>query len=125
MEPDVVLEEAVAIVPEPRLRPEADQVGEALPLYLQEIGRVRLLTGAQEVELATAIESGVLAREELSKAPSPSLEDVDLLTERIRAGEDARRRLIEANLRLVVSVARRYMNRGLALADLIQEGNIG
>jgi RNA polymerase primary sigma factor len=125
MEPDVIIEEEVTTVPEPRLRGEPEQVGEALPLYLQEIGRVHLLTGPQEVELAQAIEAGNLARERLAANPELSGEDLELARDQIAAGNEARRRLIEANLRLVVSVARRYMNRGLSLADLIQEGNIG
>ena len=123
MEPDMIIEEELTVVPEPQVREETDQVGEALPLYLQEIGRVRLLTGPQEVELAQAIESGNLAREQLHKVADP--EEIEQLKDVIFAGEEARRKLIEANLRLVVSVARRYMNRGLPLADLIQEGNIG
>jgi RNA polymerase primary sigma factor len=103
----------------------SDQVGEALPLYLQEIGRVALLTGPQEVELAKAIEAGGLARERLSQSTAVDGEELTQLNRDIIAGEAARRRLAEANLRLVVSVARRYMNRGMPLADLIQEGNIG
>jgi RNA polymerase primary sigma factor len=103
----------------------SDQVGEALPLYLQEIGRVALLTAAQEVELAQAIEAGGLARERLAAAESMDHEELAQLNRDIADGEAARRKLAEANLRLVVSVARRYMNRGLALGDLIQEGNIG
>ena len=106
----------------------SDQVGEALPLYLQEIGRVSLLTRAQEVELAKAIEAGTNAQAKLSD-PSEraelSDEEIEELRDQAFHGEIARRKLIEANLRLVVSVARRYMNRGLPLADLIQEGNIG
>ncbi len=102
-----------------------EQVGEALPLYLQEIGRVALLTGPQEVELAQAIEAGNLAREKLSESSALDREELAQLNHEIIAGENARRQLAEANLRLVVSVARRYMNRGLPLGDLIQEGNIG
>jgi len=102
-----------------------EQVGEALPLYLQEIGRVALLTGPQEVELAKAIEAGNLARERLAESEMMDRDELAELNYQIADGEAARRRLAEANLRLVVSVARRYMNRGLALGDLIQEGNIG
>src|SRR5262249_31126467 len=103
----------------------SDQVGEALPLYLQEIGRVALLTGPQEVELAMAIEAGNLARDQLKESTVVEPAELARLNREIMAGEAARRRLAEANLRLVVSVARRYMNRGLPLGDLIQEGNIG
>jgi RNA polymerase primary sigma factor len=104
--------------------PDADGAGEALPAYLQEIGRVPLLTAAAEVELATAIEVGQAALERLrSEALGP--EETQQLEQLARRGAIARGRLIEANLRLVVSVARRYMNRGIALGDLIQEGNLG
>jgi RNA polymerase primary sigma factor len=103
----------------------SDQLGEALPQYLREIGRVPLLTGDQEVELAKAIEAGGLARQQLAALTMIDRDELGRLNREIQTGEDARRRLAEANLRLVVSVARRYMNRGLALGDLIQEGNIG
>jgi RNA polymerase primary sigma factor len=103
---------------------EAELAGEALPLYLQEIGRVSLLTGAEEVSLAVAIEAGTLAAGRL-RAGDVGPEEVAELELAVARGEDARRQLIEANLRLVVSVARRYMNRGIPLPDLIQEGNMG
>jgi RNA polymerase primary sigma factor len=114
----------LVVAPEQPGTPESDQVGDALPLYLQEIGRVALLTGAQEVELAKAMEAGKLAQDRMHRGKL-SPEEVERLAEEVAAGDLARRKLIEANLRLVVSVARRYMNRGLPLADLIQEGNIG
>src|SRR5712691_6888491 len=104
---------------------ETDGAGEALPVYLQEIGRVPLLTGPAEVELATAIESGLAAAEQLATAASLPGEEIEALQQTVWQGREARRRLIEANLRLVVSIARRYMNRGMALGDLIQEGNLG
>jgi RNA polymerase primary sigma factor len=103
---------------------DTELTGEALPLYLQEIGRVTLLTGPEEVSLAQAIEAGSQATERLRAAAVP-LEERAALEEQVRAGDAARQRLIEANLRLVVSVARRYMNRGIPLPDLIQEGNMG
>ena len=104
---------------------QSDGTGEALPVYLQEIGRVPLLTAAAEVELATAMETGLAAAERLADRAELGAEETDQLEEQVRAGRRARRRLVEANLRLVVSIARRYMNRGMALGDLIQEGNIG
>jgi RNA polymerase primary sigma factor len=104
---------------------ESESFSEALPLYLQEIGRVPLLTGAAEVELAQAIEAGVEAATLLADGTRRSAEDLDILANVIEKGNLARRRLVESNLRLVVSVARRYMNRGIPLGDLIQEGNIG
>jgi RNA polymerase primary sigma factor len=105
--------------------PEPDGAGEALPVYLQEIGRVPLLTASAEVELATAIETGLAASERLRQSESLTAAEVEQLEAQINHGREARRRLIEANLRLVVSIARRYMNRGIALGDLIQEGNLG
>ena len=104
---------------------ESESFSEALPLYLQEIGRVPLLTGAAEVDLAKAIEAGTEAAALLVDGKPRSAEDLDLLADIIERGNEARRRLVESNLRLVVSVARRYMNRGIPLGDLIQDGNIG
>jgi RNA polymerase primary sigma factor len=104
---------------------ESESFSEALTLYLQEIGRVPLLTGAAEVELAKAIEAGNEAAERLHDGVHRSPDDLERLADIIDRGNEARRRLVESNLRLVVSVARRYMNRGIALGDLIQEGNIG
>ncbi|MGE3913079.1 MAG: RNA polymerase sigma factor RpoD/SigA [Chloroflexota bacterium] len=104
---------------------ESESFSEALPLYLQEIGRVPLLTGAAEVELAKAIEAGTEAATLLAEGKHRPAEDLELLADLIERGNVARRRLVESNLRLVVSVARRYMNRGIPLGDLIQDGNIG
>jgi RNA polymerase primary sigma factor len=104
---------------------ESESFSEALPLYLQEIGRVPLLTGAAEVELAKAIEAGTESTTLLKEGKYHLASDLETLATVIERGGEARRRLVEANLRLVVSVARRYMNRGIALGDLIQEGNIG
>ena len=101
-----------------------DGPGEALPLYLQEIGRVPLLTAADEVRLSQAIERGREAAVQLQD-DTLSLAQRDELCELVRAGDCARDELSAANLRLVVSVARRYSNRGVPLIDLIQEGNLG
>ena len=103
----------------------SESFGEALPLYLQEIGRVPLLTGPAEVELAMAIEAGSLAADRLAEERDLPDAERDRLEDAVTLGSLARRRLVESNLRLVVSVARRYMNRGIPLGDLIQEGNIG
>jgi len=104
----------------------ADGPGEALALYLQEIGRVPLLTAADEVRLSQAIELGCAAAERLrTEAQHLSDEERDQLERQVRAGAVARQELTDANLRLVVSVARRYSNRGVPLIDLIQEGNLG
>src|SRR3954470_21355926 len=104
---------------------ESESFSEALPLYLQEIGRVPLLTGAAEVELAMAIEAGLAAAVQFKDGTPRSAEELERLADVIDRGNLARRRLVESNLRLVVSVAPRYMNRGIPLGDLIQEGNIG
>lgn len=98
---------------------------DALPLYLREIGQVSLLTGREEVELAQAVELGKGAQERLLGAEPLTLDQQQALRQQMIEGRAARRRLLEANLRLVVSVARRYVNRGVALVDLVQEGNIG
>ncbi|WP_406727659.1 sigma-70 family RNA polymerase sigma factor [Streptomyces sp. GD-15H] len=93
--------------------------------YLREIGRIPLLTAAEEVELARRVEAGLFAEEKLRRAPdldSRLALDLDRL---VVMGRVAKRRLIEANLRLVVSVAKRYVGRGLTMLDLVQEGNLG
>ncbi|WP_245951321.1 sigma-70 family RNA polymerase sigma factor [Phytoactinopolyspora halophila] len=92
--------------------------------YLDEIGRVPLLSAAEEVTLAREIEAGVLAEERIAKNGRAD-PDYDDLNQLVLIGRAAKRRLTEANLRLVVSVARRYMRRGLTLLDLVQEGNVG
>ena len=94
-------------------------------IYLREIGRVPLLTAEDEVDLAKAIEAGLFAQEKLRGGfPLRGEEAADL--ELLAAeGERAKQRLIEANLRLVVSIAKRYIGRGLGFLDLIQEGNLG
>jgi RNA polymerase primary sigma factor len=92
-------------------------------MYLREIGKVKLLSGPQEVAIAVRMEQGTL-RETQLKEEGISLEERQL-DPTVMDGERARRELIEANLRLVVSVAKRYVGRGMSLLDLIQEGNIG
>ncbi|WP_150250684.1 RNA polymerase sigma factor RpoD [Nocardiopsis deserti] len=91
-------------------------------LYLREIGRVPLLSAEQEVELAKAIEVGLYAQH---CAPDEGVRTAEELACLVEEGRRAKRRLIEANLRLVVSIAKRYMGRGLLLLDLVQEGNLG
>ena len=104
--------------------------GDLVRIYLREIGRVPLLTAQDEVELAKSIEAGLFAEETLRAWPDgaaargPRCERAELA--QIAAdGMHAKQRLIEANLRLVVSIAKRYIGRGLVFLDLIQEGNLG
>jgi RNA polymerase primary sigma factor len=94
-------------------------------IYLREIGRVPLLTAEDEVELAKSIEAGLYAEEKLNSGFTLAAGDrVDL--EWLSAdGVRGKQRLIEANLRLVVSIAKRYIGRGMVFLDLIQEGNLG
>jgi RNA polymerase sigma factor (sigma-70 family) len=91
--------------------------------YLNGIGRTKLLTAAQEVELAKRIEAGLYAEEILARALDAETR-ADLATI-VREGHAAKDHLLEANLRLVVSIAKRYTGRGMAFLDLIQEGNLG
>ncbi len=103
--------------------------GDPVRMYLKEIGKVPLLTAAEEVDLAMKIEAGVKATEELDEAYEKGIElsrrDKRRLTRVEQVGIDAKQALIEANLRLVVSIAKRYVGRGMLFLDLIQEGNLG
>ena len=100
-------------------------------MYLKEIGRVPLLTGPEEVALAKRIERGIAASEELADmAASGRIESLDpmerrRMERRVRDGDHAKAELTQANLRLVVSIAKRYVGRGMLILDLIQEGNLG
>jgi RNA polymerase primary sigma factor len=113
-----------------RARKEADEALKAptndpVRMYLKEIGRVALLTAQQEVELAQRIESGLIAEAQLEREGKLSQTKEDDLRWQRRDGAMAKRHLVEANLRLVVSIAKRYVGRGMAFLDLIQEGNLG
>ncbi len=103
--------------------------GDPVRMYLKEIGKVPLLTAAEEIDLAMKIEAGVAATEELEQAEEEGIElarrDKRRLTRVEQVGLDAKQALIEANLRLVVSIAKRYVGRGMLFLDLIQEGNLG
>src|ERR671914_570535 len=93
--------------------------------YLREIGQYPLLTDVQEVELARAIEEGEKAQEKLDAAKRLSAKQRSELETEARIGRKAKRRFIQSNLRLVVSIAKKYSAAGLPLLDLIQEGNLG
>ena len=97
---------------------------DTIGLYLKEVSRVPLLTAQQEVELAQRIESGRMAREELARGNVTTRRRIEL-RHLIEDGWAAREHLITANSRLVISVAKKYMGRGVPFLDLIQEGNIG
>ncbi|MFN2504617.1 MAG: RNA polymerase sigma factor RpoD/SigA [Acidimicrobiales bacterium] len=100
----------------------SDSVDQLLRRYLHEIGAHSLLTGPEEGELAQAIIDGRQAEAAMAMAEE---DEVAGLTARIEAGRAARQRFIQSNLRLVVSVAKRYQASGLPLIDLVQEGNLG
>jgi RNA polymerase nonessential primary-like sigma factor len=94
-------------------------------VYLNGIGRTALLTAAQEVELAKRIEAGVFAQHMLDTATKLNSTRRGELRQLVADGHVAKNHLLEANLRLVVSLAKRYTGRGMPLLDLIQEGNLG
>ena len=104
-------------------------MGDPVRMYLKEIGKVDLLTASEEVDLAMKIEAGLKATEELERAEDEGVEltrrERRRLTRVEQVGLDAKDQLIEANLRLVVSIAKRYVGRGMLFLDLIQEGNLG
>ena len=97
---------------------------DTIGLYLKEVSRVPLLNAEEEVDLAQRIERGRMAREELAKGNVSTRRRLEL-RQLIEDGWEAREHLITANSRLVISVAKKYMGRGVPFLDLIQEGNIG
>lgn len=118
--------------------PEGISIEDPVRMYLKEIGKVPLLTADQEIDLAQKIEAGELATKVLAagkqkKQPHLDKEQEKILEgkseedlqEMVAYGEDAKKKLAEANLRLVVSIAKRYVGRGMLFLDLIQEGNLG
>jgi RNA polymerase primary sigma factor len=109
-------------------RPERTEGGgfDPVRMYLKEIGKVPLLTGEQEVSLAKRIEAGVFATQRLEDDTTPLSDEAQASLLAVAVdGEIAKNQLTEANLRLVVSIAKRYVGRGMALLDLVQEGNLG
>ncbi len=137
-EPTEILEEEPTIEDEEEVlvlqadRDEAETAASADPVraYLKQIGKVALLNAEQEVELAKRIEAGLFAAEKLRQADSEKKKRQSPHLRRelewlVRDGERAKNHLLEANLRLVVSLAKRYTGRGMQFLDLIQEGNLG
>ncbi|MDQ1403515.1 MAG: polymerase primary sigma factor [Actinomycetota bacterium] len=106
---------------------EADVVQDLVRQYLREIGSHPLLTAGDEVTLAMAMEAGREARTVLASSAAADLTSARRaqLRKSVAAGDEARRQFIVANLRLVVSIAKRYRSSGLPLLDLVQEGNLG
>ena len=106
--------------------PEGINIDDHVKMYLKEIGKVNLLTPEEELSLAKRMADGETAKEQLEEIGENMDEDskkqIDLL---IADGEKAKKSLAEANLRLVVSIAKRYVGRGMLFLDLIQEGNLG
>ncbi|WP_157042660.1 sigma-70 family RNA polymerase sigma factor [Roseiflexus castenholzii] len=102
-----------------------ETLDDSTQMYLREIGQVSLLSAAEEVALANDISAGREAQERLNVQHFDSVDERLLLERRVVQAEEARRRLIQANLRLVVSVAKKYIGGPLSFMDLVQEGNIG
>src|SRR5437016_8686840 len=106
-------------------RPDSEREQDLVRLYLDEIGRHELLTKDDEVRLAQAIEAGREARAELAAGGKFARGQRQQLLRTADAGEEATQTFVNANLRLVVSIAKKYQSTGLPLLDLIQEGNLG
>ncbi|MCH7232656.1 sigma-70 family RNA polymerase sigma factor [Glycomyces sp. L485] len=101
----------------------AEYSGDPVRAYLNGIGKHRLLTASEEVEYAKAIEAGLMAERRIGETTDPDLRGD--LAQIAAQGRAAKQRMLESNLRLVVSVAKRYSGHGMSLLDLIQEGNLG
>ena len=102
-------------------------IDDPVRMYLKEIGKVPLLTPEEEIELAQKMSAGAAAEEQLDELGEEgfSPEDLAQMKALVKEGEKAKQKLAEANLRLVVSIAKRYVGRGMLFLDLIQEGNLG
>ena len=116
--------------------PDGVSIEDPVRMYLKEIGKVPLLSAEEEIDLAQKMEEGAVAKEKieiLKKRKEEAAEEeqaeldeeIKALTKTQDAGDEAKKRLAEANLRLVVSIAKRYVGRGMLFLDLIQEGNLG
>lgn len=116
--------------------PDGVSIEDPVRMYLKEIGKVPLLSAEEEIKLAKNMEAGAVAKEKIailkSREENATEEELAEIKEEIKnlqkdldAGDEAKKRLAEANLRLVVSIAKRYVGRGMLFLDLIQEGNLG
>jgi RNA polymerase primary sigma factor len=120
-----IIDDREAEGPSDGARSEAAASGDAVRMYLNEIGRVDLLSAEEEVNLAKRVDAGAAAARILDSMLELTPEERARLRRIERVGDTARAALTEANLRLVVSIAKRYVGRGLLFPDLIQEGNLG
>jgi RNA polymerase sigma factor (sigma-70 family) len=109
----------------PKLRREDRDYEDLVRLYLEDVGRHDLLTKDDEMRLAQAIEGGVAATEELGTKKRLTPTQRRALRRKVREGEEAHRQFVNSNLRLVVSIAKKYQSSGLPLLDIVQEGNLG
>ncbi len=116
--------------------PDGVSIEDPVRMYLKEIGKVPLLNAEEEIELAQKMENGAVAKEKLvilekrlenltGEEAEDLKEEIQRLNVELTVGDEAKKRLAEANLRLVVSIAKRYVGRGMLFLDLIQEGNLG
>ena len=112
--------------------PDGVSIEDPVRMYLKEIGKVPLLSAEEEIDLAQRMEDGAVAREKISilrkrenEDGEDNAEEIAELQKEAELGDEAKKRLAEANLRLVVSIAKRYVGRGMLFLDLIQEGNLG
>ena len=116
--------------------PDGISIEDPVRMYLKEIGKVPLLNAEEEIEFAQKMEAGVVAKEKIAilekrlphvdeKEAKELRDEIKSLQKDLDAGDEAKKRLAEANLRLVVSIAKRYVGRGMLFLDLIQEGNLG
>ncbi len=103
----------------------AETADDSVKLYLKQIGQVALLNSEEETRLAIQMEDGKQAQEKLDSGEELSASETQTYRKIAAQGKRARDRLIEANLRLVVSIAKKYVNKGMQFLDLIQEGNLG